>query len=74
MGGLSAYGASEAMASDVILSVDGQQSTVRTLAPTVGQVLAQKGINVGEHDTVVPSQAAKVVDQLLGVIKKPVPE
>jgi uncharacterized protein YabE (DUF348 family) len=62
VGGLSAYGASEAMASDVILSVDGQQSTVRTLAPTVGQVLAQKGINVGEHDTVVPSQAAKVVE------------
>jgi uncharacterized protein YabE (DUF348 family) len=60
VGGFSAYGASEAMASDVVLSVDGQQSTVRTLAPTVGQVLAQKGINVSEHDTVLPSLASKV--------------
>jgi uncharacterized protein YabE (DUF348 family) len=48
------------MASDVVLSVDGQQSTVRTLAPTVGQVLASKEINVGAHDTVVPSLASKV--------------
>jgi len=60
VGGLSAYGASEAMASEVIVSVDGQQSDVKTLAPTVGQVLAERGINVGEHDTVVPSQASKV--------------
>jgi len=59
-GALGAYGATKAMASDVVLSVDGQQSTVRTLAPTVGQVLAQKGINVGDHDTVVPSLASKV--------------
>ena len=60
VGGLSAYGASEAMASEVIVSVDGQQSDVKTLAPTVGQVLAERGSNVGEHDTVVPSQASKV--------------
>lgn len=60
VGGVSAYGATEASASDVVLSVDGQQSTVRTLAPTVAQVLAQKHITVGEHDTVVPSLTAKV--------------
>jgi len=60
VGGLGAYGATEAMASDVVLSVDGQQSTIRTLAPTVGQVLASKDINVGAHDTVVPSLASKV--------------
>lgn len=60
VGALGAYGASEAMASDVVLSVDGQQSTVRTLAPTVGQVLASKDINVGPHDTVVPSLASRV--------------
>ena len=60
VGALGAYGATEAMASDVVLSVDGQQSTVRTLAPTVGQVLASKDINVGAHDTVVPSLASKV--------------
>jgi uncharacterized protein YabE (DUF348 family) len=59
-GALGAYGATEAMASDVVLSVDGQQSTVRTLAPTVGQVLAEKDVTVGEHDTVVPSLASKV--------------
>ena len=58
--GLGAYGVTEAMATDVVLSVDGQQSDVRTLAPTVGQVLTQKGINVGDHDTVVPSLASKV--------------
>jgi len=60
VGALGAYGATEAMASDVVLSVDGQQSTVRTLAPTVGQVLAEKDVTVGEHDTVVPSLASKV--------------
>ena len=60
LGALGAYGTTEAMASDVVLSVDGQQSTVRTLAPTVGQVLAEKGINVGDHDTVVPSMASNV--------------
>ena len=60
VGGLTAYGTSQAMASNILLSVDGQQSEVRTLAPTVGQVLAQKGINVGDHDTVVPSMASKV--------------
>ena len=54
---LGAYGATEAMASDVVLSVDGQQSTVRTLAPTVGQVLAEKDVAVGEHDTVIDSGA-----------------
>jgi resuscitation-promoting factor RpfB len=59
-GALGAYGATEAMASDVVLSVDGQHSTVRTLAPTVGQVLAEKDVTVGEHDTVVPSLASKV--------------
>jgi len=60
VGALGAYGATEAMASDVVLSVDGQQSTVRTLAPTVGQVLAEKDVTVGEHDTVAPSLASKV--------------
>jgi len=60
VGALGAYGATEAMASDVVLSVDGQQSTVRTLAPTVGQVLAEKDVTVGEHDTVLPSLASKV--------------
>ena len=54
MGGFGAYGATEAAASDVTLSVDGRQSAVRTLAPTVGQVLVQEGITVGAHDTVVP--------------------
>src|ERR1035437_2673225 len=60
VGALGAYGATEAMASDVVLSVDGQQSNVRTLAPTVGQVLAEKDVTVGEHDTVAPSLASKV--------------
>jgi uncharacterized protein YabE (DUF348 family) len=60
VGALGAYGATEAMASDVVLSVDGQQSTVRTLAPTVGQVLAEKDVTVGAHDTVLPALASKV--------------
>ncbi|MBI4899985.1 MAG: DUF348 domain-containing protein, partial [Actinobacteria bacterium] len=61
LGVLGAYGATDAMAADVTVNVDGQQSTVRTLAPTVGQVLAQKGITVGDHDTVVPSLSSSVV-------------
>ncbi|MHB1008873.1 MAG: septal ring lytic transglycosylase RlpA family protein [Propionibacteriaceae bacterium] len=60
VGGLSAYSATEAFASDVTLTVDGRETSVRTLAPTVGQVLAQERITVGDHDTVVPSLASKV--------------
>lgn len=60
VGGLGTYGVSQAMASDVVISVDGQKSEVKTLALTVGQVLAQNRIDVGEHDTVVPSLESKV--------------
>lgn len=37
------------------LSVDGEQSSVRSFASTVGDVLESRGIEVGSRDSVVPS-------------------
>ncbi len=62
VGGVGAYGADQALTSNVVLSVDGQQSSVRTYASTVGQALAASHIEVGEHDTVAPSLSSKIAD------------
>jgi uncharacterized protein YabE (DUF348 family) len=61
-GGVGVYGADQVIASNVVLSVDGQQSTLRTYASTVGQALATKHIDVGEHDTVAPSLSSKIAN------------
>jgi uncharacterized protein YabE (DUF348 family) len=47
---------------DVTVSVDGATTDVRTLSSTVGDVLDQQGITVGQHDVVAPSVDAKVTD------------
>jgi resuscitation-promoting factor RpfB len=47
---------------DVILSVDGQTSHVRTSADSVGALLKTKGIEVNGHDVVAPNLDAKVED------------
>lgn len=47
---------------DVILSVDGQTSQVRTSADSVGALLKTKGIEVNGHDVVAPNLDAKVED------------
>ena len=41
---------------DVQLTVDGSSRDVSTMAGTVGQMLADQDIEVGQHDVVVPSQ------------------
>jgi uncharacterized protein YabE (DUF348 family) len=46
----------------VALSVDGNASSVHVFGSTVGDVLAKQGIELGEHDTVVPSAASAVED------------
>ena len=38
----------------VALSIDGEVSQVQTMAPTVAELLEKQGIEVGEHDVVVP--------------------
>ncbi|HQE30519.1 MAG TPA: septal ring lytic transglycosylase RlpA family protein [Propionibacteriaceae bacterium] len=48
-------GAPYALASDATLSVDGQATTVRVFNDTVGTVLKENGISVGEHDVVAPA-------------------
>lgn len=62
VGGVGAYGADQALTSSVVLSIDGQQSSLRTYAGSVGQALASKHIEVGEHDTVAPSLSSKIAD------------
>jgi uncharacterized protein YabE (DUF348 family) len=46
----------------VDLTVDGRTSTVHAFGGTVGDVLADQGISVGEHDIVSPSPTSKVDD------------
>lgn len=47
---------------DVTLSVDGQTSTVKTTAGSVGELLESKGLAVTDHDVVAPGVDAKVTD------------
>jgi len=62
VGGVGAYGADQALTSTVVLSVDGQQTSLRTYASSVGQALAAKHIEVGEHDTVAPPLTSRIAD------------
>ncbi|ONI86234.1 resuscitation-promoting factor [Saccharothrix sp. ALI-22-I] len=51
-----------AMDKSVTVDVDGEAKTVRTYESTVGEILADEGIQVGEHDALSPSPQAKVSD------------
>ncbi|MDQ2584625.1 resuscitation-promoting factor [Saccharothrix yanglingensis] len=51
-----------AMDKSVTVDVDGEAKTVRTYESTVGEILADEGIVVGEHDALSPSPQAKVGD------------
>ena len=53
----------------VQLSVDGRQTTVRSFARTVGDVLDSRGISVGEHDLVVPSPSTPLADRSRIVVR-----
>ncbi len=46
----------------VALSVDGKTETVHTFGDTVEDVLNDQGIDIGDHDQVVPSADSKVED------------
>ncbi len=50
------------MSKTVTVSVDGKTSTVRTFGDNVGEVLAARGIETNEHDSVVPGVDAPVND------------
>jgi uncharacterized protein YabE (DUF348 family) len=50
------------MDKSVRLSVDGQARSVQTYASTVGGVLDDQKLTVGEHDTLAPSRDTKVSD------------
>lgn len=47
-----------AMSKKVTLSLDGHHETVRTLDSTVGQLLADRHVSVGDHDAVAPGMAS----------------
>src|SRR6478735_813223 len=47
---------------DVTLAVDGASTEVTTTAGTVGDLLADKGITVGDRDVVAPALDAPVTD------------
>ncbi len=51
-----------AMSKSVTLSVDGEADQVSTLAGTVGDVLKDEGIDIGERDVVAPGLDTKVND------------
>ncbi len=46
----------------VALSIDGDVSQVQTMEPTVGELLEKQGIQVGEHDVVVPAADTRLVE------------
>jgi uncharacterized protein YabE (DUF348 family) len=46
----------------VTLSVDGEQRTIDTYARTVSDVLDNEGLEVGEHDAVVPAPGESIGD------------
>jgi resuscitation-promoting factor RpfB len=46
----------------VDLTIDGRTSTVHTFGGTVADVLADRGVSVGEHDIVSPAPAEQVDD------------
>ncbi|MDQ3627454.1 MAG: ubiquitin-like domain-containing protein [Actinomycetota bacterium] len=59
VGGTLAY---VAMGKTVTLSVDGRTSQIETFAGSVGDLLDDEGIDVGEHDTVAPDASAELRD------------
>jgi resuscitation-promoting factor RpfB len=46
----------------VALTIDGDVSQVQTMEPTVGELLDKQGIQVGEHDVVVPAADTRLVE------------
>ncbi|GLY64328.1 transglycosylase [Amycolatopsis taiwanensis] len=56
-----------AMNKSVTVDVDGHEQTVHSFGKTVGEVLKDAGLTVGEHDSLSPSPQAPVGDG--GVIK-----
>jgi resuscitation-promoting factor RpfB len=46
----------------VALSIDGDTRQVQTMEPTVGELLDKQGIEVGEHDVVVPSPDTRLAE------------
>ena len=46
----------------VALSIDGNVSQVQTMEPTVGELLEKQGIQVGEHDVVVPGADTRLAE------------
>ncbi|CAL9639134.1 hypothetical protein SUDANB95_06265 [Actinosynnema sp. ALI-1.44] len=61
--GISGGGATAiAMDKAVTVDVDGEAKTVHTYESTVGEILADEGITIGEHDALSPSPQAKVSD------------
>ena len=52
----------QALAHDVTVSVDGERTQISSHADTVGEVLAEQGIEVGEHDLVAPDADTELQD------------
>jgi resuscitation-promoting factor RpfB len=50
------------MDKSVTLTVDGQARAVKTYASTVGGVLDDQNITVGQHDTLAPGRDARITD------------
>ncbi len=55
-----AYGATQMLAKDVSLTIDGVTSQLRVTNPTVAGVLISQGVKLGEHDVVTPAPASSV--------------
>lgn len=52
----------QAMANDVTMTVDGEERQISSHADTVGEVLEEEGIEVGQHDRVAPDEDTELSD------------
>ena len=51
-----------ALSKSITLTVDGEEQTITAMGGTVGEILADQDIEVGEHDVVAPALDRKVTD------------
>lgn len=57
-----AFGATQMLAKNVSITIDGTTSQLRVTNPTVAGVLISQGVKLGQHDVVTPAPNAPVSD------------
>lgn len=67
--GVGFFGVNQALGKDITLDIDGARQTIRTTDATVGEVLADKKIRLGEHDLLAPGANERLSNGSLVTIR-----